>query len=163
MEIERKFLIAHMPENLDSYECKNIEQGYLCTAPVVRIRRSNEHYYLTYKSANRAVNEESGALECDEVERPLTREAYEHLRTKIDGNALTKKRYIIPLEGGLKAELDIFEGAFKGLQFTEVEFPDRETSQKFVKPEWFGEEVTFDNRFKNSYLSRIKGFDELGL
>ena len=61
MEIERKFLIAHMPENLDSYECKNIEQGYLCTAPVVRIRRSNEHYYMTYKSANRAVNEESGA------------------------------------------------------------------------------------------------------
>ncbi len=47
MEIERKFLITELPENLTQYNCRRIEQGYLCTAPVVRIRRQDEEYYLT--------------------------------------------------------------------------------------------------------------------
>ena len=52
MEIERKFLISqeNLPQNLVSYPSKKIQQGYLCTDPVVRIRRSNDSYYLTYKS-----------------------------------------------------------------------------------------------------------------
>lgn len=36
MEIERKYLIDRLPENLEQYECKHIEQGYLNTDPVVR-------------------------------------------------------------------------------------------------------------------------------
>ena len=31
MEIERKYLIDRLPENLEQYECKHIEQGYLNT------------------------------------------------------------------------------------------------------------------------------------
>ncbi len=52
LEIERKFLIKreNLPENLEQYPSKVIEQGYLCTEPVVRIRKSNDNYYLTYKS-----------------------------------------------------------------------------------------------------------------
>ena len=50
MEIERKYLLDQLPENLTSYPCKKIEQGYLSTEPVVRIRRSDDEYYLTYKS-----------------------------------------------------------------------------------------------------------------
>lgn len=49
MEIERKFLIRELPENLSSYEYLTLEQAYLCTDPVVRIRRENEDYYMTYK------------------------------------------------------------------------------------------------------------------
>lgn len=51
MEIERKFLIKkeNLPENLASYPCHRIEQGYLCTSPVVRIRRQGDDYFLTYK------------------------------------------------------------------------------------------------------------------
>ena len=49
MEIERKYLVKTLPDHLDQYESKKIAQGYLCTEPVVRIRRSNNDYYLTYK------------------------------------------------------------------------------------------------------------------
>ena len=49
MEIERKYLIKTLPEHLEQYPCKVIEQGYLNTNPVVRIRRSNDDYILTYK------------------------------------------------------------------------------------------------------------------
>lgn len=35
-EIERKFLVKKLPEDLEKYECRQLEQGYLCTEPVVR-------------------------------------------------------------------------------------------------------------------------------
>ena len=39
MEIERKFLVKTLPENLENYPCRHLEQGYLCVKPVVRIRK----------------------------------------------------------------------------------------------------------------------------
>ena len=38
MEIERKFLIKKLPADLASFPCHKIEQAYLNTNPVVRIR-----------------------------------------------------------------------------------------------------------------------------
>ena len=40
MEIERKYLIRELPERLEQYPCRQIEQGYLNTDPVVRIRHA---------------------------------------------------------------------------------------------------------------------------
>ena len=51
MEIERKFLVDPMPKALETFVKKSIEQGYLSTNPVVRIRKMNEEYFLTYKSS----------------------------------------------------------------------------------------------------------------
>ena len=51
MEIERKYLIRELPEHLERYAYHEIEQAYLCTAPVVRIRRQDDRYILTYKSS----------------------------------------------------------------------------------------------------------------
>ena len=45
-----------------------------------------------------------------EYNLPLTKESYEHLKEKIDGRLIEKTRYLIPLDNGLTAELDIFEG-----------------------------------------------------
>ena len=36
MEIERKFLIKQIPEGCTSFPCRQIEQAYLNTDPVVR-------------------------------------------------------------------------------------------------------------------------------
>ncbi|MCC8105473.1 MAG: CYTH domain-containing protein [Clostridiales bacterium] len=146
MEIERKFLISTLPENLDSYPFHRIEQAYLCTAPVIRVRRQDDDYILTYKG--------SGMMMREEYNLPLTREAYEHLLPKADGNILTKKRYVIPLSDGLNIELDLFEGKFAGLWMAEVEFPDEETANHFTAPGWFGKEVTYDPAYHNSNMSQ---------
>ena len=58
MEIERKYLIPKLPDGYMDYPKKEIEQGYLSTAPVVRIRKSNDDYILTYKSGGLMVREE---------------------------------------------------------------------------------------------------------
>ena len=148
MEIERKFLITELPENLTQYNCRRIEQGYLCTAPMVRIRRQDEEYYLTYKSKGMMVREEYNL--------PLTAEAYAHLREKTDGNLISKQRYLIPLNETLTAELDIFDAPFAPLMLAEVEFSSEEEANSFVPPAWFGEDVTFSGKYHNSYLSCLK-------
>ena len=146
MEIERKFLLKELPENLDSYPVRHLEQGYLCTAPVVRIRRDNDKYELTYKGKGCMIREEHNL--------PLTKEAYEHLRTKIDGRLIVKKRYMIPLENHT-VELDVFEGDLAPLTLAEVEFYSEEEAKAFVAPDWFAEDVTFSKLYHNSFLSQF--------
>ncbi len=146
MEIERKFLIKHLPDNLSSYPFHQIEQGYLCTAPVVRIRRQDEEYYLTYKS--------KGLMVREEYNLPLTKESYAHLLPKIDGILISKKRYLIPIESGLTIELDIFEGKLAPLILAEVEFDTEEQAKAFTPPEWFREDVTYSMDYHNSVLSQ---------
>ena len=146
MEIERKYLVANLPENLKQYENKKIAQGYLCTNPVVRIRRSNDEYYLTYKG--------QGLMVREEYNLPLTPEAYEHMSQKIDGLLIEKTRYLIPLSDELTAELDVFEGSLAPLVLVEVEFETVEAANSFIPPVWVGKDVTEDGRYHNSYLSQ---------
>lgn len=146
MEIERKFLIDTLPENLSQYPFRQLEQGYLCTEPVVRIRRENDDYYLTYKS--------KGLMVREEYNLPLTKDAYEHLLPKVDGIVISKKRYLIPLTAKLTIELDVFGGELAPLLLAEVEFETEEEANAFVPPEWFGEDVTYSSKYHNSTLSR---------
>ena len=160
MEIERKFTVKELPENLAQYACKELEQGYLCTHPVVRVRKSVKNgeasYILCYKSKlGLEKKEDATAQVCREEELPLTAEAYEKLLSKVDGRVITKKRYLIPY-GAYTIELDVFAGELTGLVFAEVEFPDEAAAAEFVQPEWFREDVTFDDRFKNNKLALWK-------
>lgn len=162
MEIERKYTVKEIPNHLEQYQCINIVQGYLCNNPIIRIRKSNEEYILTYKSKQERKNENSPIMN-HEVELPLTKEAFDRLFDKIDFNPVKKRRYIIPLEGGLKAELDIFEERLQGLILVEVEFPDEIAANKFIAPNWFLEDVCRDKRFSNYFLSQVMNIDELNL
>lgn len=155
VEIEKKYKIKKLPEKLETYTCLDIEQGYLCTEPVVRIRKMNEEYILTYKSKTPLQESQYHTKISNEAEFPLTKSGYAHLREKVDGNLIQKKRYLIPLENGLKVELDVFRGHLEGLVFAEVEFQSVEEAMEFIPPIWFGEDVSLDKRFNNSYLSQI--------
>lgn len=145
VEIERKYLIRRLPENLSQYQCKKIAQGYICTNPVVRIRKSDDEYYLTYKG--------KGLMAREEYNLPLTQEGYEHMLPKIDGRLIEKSRYLIPLDGKLTAELDIFEGDLAPLIIVEVEFDSLDAANSFIPPEWFGEDVTESRKYHNSNLA----------
>ncbi len=147
MEIERKFLTKYLPEDLDNYPFHLIEQAYLTTDPVIRVRKEDEKYYITYKG--------SGLLAREEYNLPLTKEAYDTLKSGAKGNVISKKRILIPFNG-LTIELDIFEPPFAPLILAEVEFSSIEEANAFEGPEWFGEDVTQDTNYHNSTMSRIK-------
>lgn len=149
MEIERKFLVETLPAHYSTYPYHEIEQAYLCTSPVVRIRREDSHYYLTYKS--------KGLLSREEYNLPLTEQAYLHLLSKADGRILSKRRYLIPFEGtSLVIELDLFKKEYEGLFLAEVEFPTEEAALAFQPPAWFSKDVTFTGEYQNSRLA-LKG------
>jgi CYTH domain-containing protein len=150
MEIERKFLVAEqdLPGDLASYPSHQLEQAYLCTSPVVRIRKEDDSYYLTYKS--------KGLLAREEYNLPLNEEAYRHLLEKADGIVLSKRRYRIPEKGGLTIELDLFDAPYEGLYLAEVEFSSEEEADAYQPPAWFGEDVTLSGKYQNSKLSQKK-------
>ena len=152
MEIERKYLVSELPKNLDSYPHTEIEQGYLCTSPTLRIRRMGDVFILTVKEHLAGT---STAIQNREEEFTMPRSSYERLKGKCDGNLVSKTRYRIPLADGLTAELDLFHGAHEGLRLVEVEFPSVEAADAFIPPSWFGEDVSTDPRYRNSYLAQF--------
>ena len=158
MEIERKFTIKTMPQNLNNYPQLAITQAYLCTDPVMRIRRQNEEYIFTYKG--------KGLMMREEYNLPLHKEAFESLLPKAEGIVIEKTRYQIPLtdcyetkhtlsdkEKNLFVELDVFHNP-AGLIMAEVEFPDEETALTFTPPPWFDQDVTNNPTYHNSNMSK---------
>lgn len=158
MEIERKFKVTKIPNNIENCEKNEIEQGYLCIKPTVRIRKSDNEYTLNYKWKNKDIIEQK-AIQNIEYEMPLTKENYEHLFQKVDNYMIIKTRYKVPINNKLMAEIDIFHGNLEGLILAEVEFPNVESSEEFVKPDWLGEDISFDKRYDNTFLSKIDNYD----
>jgi len=144
MEIERKFTVKKLPD-LSNYQYKKLTQAYLNTDPVIRIRREDEKYVLTYKG--------KGFLAREEHNLPLNADSFEHLLPKADGLIISKTRYLIPYENYL-IELDIFDGDLAPLIMAEVEFESEEEAHAFVPPSWFDKDVTQDKRYHNSNLSK---------
>lgn len=158
MEIERKYLPHNLPFKLEDYDNVVLEQAYISTSPVIRVRQKSltkaghntpesNKYILTVKS--------TGMMERQEFELELDEASYKQLLKKAEGNIITKKRYFIPLEDSLKLELDVFEGIFDGLVMGEIEFPSRESAEKYTPPAYLAEEVTYDKRFHNSNMSTM--------
>lgn len=145
MEIERKFLIHQLPGDLDSFPRRRIQQAYLSTDPVLRVRRSDEACWLTYKGPGLMVREEH--------EFPLKSESCDRLMAKAEGQVISKDRYHIHW-GEHTIELDIFHPPFAPLMMAEVEFASEEEALAFQPPEWFGREVTEDPAYTNASLSQ---------
>lgn len=150
MEIERKWIVGDISGILKGMPYDEIIQGYICTDPVVRVRRYGDKYFLTVKGKGMMVREE--------YETPITKEAFDMLLKKCEGVIINKTRYRVPIgktDTGdeLTAEVDIFHGSHEGLKLVEVEFRSIAAAKGFEAPEWFLKEVTEDGRFSNSYLS----------
>jgi adenylate cyclase len=147
MEIERKFLVDE-PPNLSGCESKSIEQGYLTLADAgaeVRLRRTDrDALVLTVKGG-------TGRSRVEE-ELDLDASAFDSLWPLTEGRRIRKARYVLPRDE-LEIELDVFEGELEGLVVAEVEFDSDDAADSFDPPEWFGDEVTGDDRYLNETLA----------
>ena len=153
MEIERKFLINKLPEELSTFEYAEIEQCYIDLGedgePEKRIRRLTKNgdtlYFYTEKG--------EGDLCREEEEYEIPAYSYGNLRELTVSEVIRKTRYYIPLGDSLTAELDVYGGSLEGLITAEVEFEALEDSERFSVPDWFGEEITRDKKYKNKNLA----------
>jgi len=146
-EIERKFLIKQLPDDLKRSRSLIIEQGYLATEPAgrqVRIRKTGRSASLAFK-VRRGTHRE-------EREIKLSPKQFAALWPGTAGRRLRKVRYEIPWKNVL-IEIDIYRGRHTGLIVAEVEFPDRSSARRFKAPCWLGREVTGEKRYSNVRLA----------
>lgn len=150
-EIERKFLVDDLAFVGLATDRHHICQGYLSRKPTVRVRILDDRAFITVKSRN------LGATRSEwEYEVPLA-DAREmmHLCTE---DLIEKTRYVVPY-GGLKWEVDVFEGALTGLIVAEVELESESTPVQL--PPFVGKEVTGNPAFYNTALSAKKERKEI--
>lgn len=148
IEIERKFLVLSDAFKKDSFKQNRISQGYLSSVPerTVRIRIKNDKGYLTIKG----ISSDSGMSRFEwEKEIPVT-EA-KSLLLLCEKGVIDKTRFEVKV-GNHLFEIDQFHGENEGLLIAEIELKSEEES--FEKPLWLGEEVTQDQHYYNSYLSK---------
>jgi adenylate cyclase len=146
VEIERKFLVARVPDPLPPGD--RLEQGYLAVAPdgtEVRIRRRAGRSTLTVKSGPAHVRVEE-ELEIDD-------RRFEALWALTEGRRIAKTRHLVPLGDDVTAELDVYAEGLDGLLVAEVEFGSEQASLAFAPPDWLGTEVTGDARYANQSLA----------
>ncbi|MDO5695389.1 MAG: CYTH domain-containing protein [Eubacteriales bacterium] len=144
LEIERKYLIFDMPDEVSRIDGQTITQAYLNRKPVLRIRQYGAHYFLTYKGPGLAVRQE--------VELRITPAMYERLLPLAGGRIIRKIRYRIPY-GTYMIDLDIFRDMPTALCLAEIEFPSTTAMNTCSTPAWFGPDVTEDPFFQNVNLA----------
>ena len=150
-EIERKWVIdpKNVPFDLTKAKSDYMHQSYISFSPTIRIRCENgERYVLCVKAKSKG-----SYLAREEFETELTKEQYDFLLTKKEGNTIEKIRYTVKKDD-LNYEIDIFKGDLAPLAYLEIEFPTVEAALAFKSPEWVVKDVTDDFKYKNASLAK---------
>lgn len=147
-EIERKFLISGGFKDKATHS-EYMSQGYIASSKEssVRIRIAGDNAFLTIKA-----NDGDNPVARFEWEKPIEVNEARQLLDICCNNSVSKTRYYVPL-GSYTAEVDVFDGANIGLVMVEVEFASIKEAQSFQGPEWFGREITGEDRYYNIALS----------
>lgn len=147
-EIERKFIVESLPDDIESLPHAEIEQGYLAVTKEmeVRLRRVGHAHFLTVKRGSGLVR--------DEAEVPLAVEQFLLLWPFTKGSRLTKTRYYRRLDG-MTVEYDVYGGALAGLHIAEVEFSSLDDAASFRGFKGLGRDVTEDKRYANKSLASL--------
>lgn len=147
VEIERKFSVKNTNFLVNTKESFKITQGYLNSDKnrTVRIRIKGNKGFITVKGLSSV-----DGLSRFEWEKEIAVKDAEALLLLCEDFVIDKTRYILPFND-VVFEIDVFEGANKGLVIAEVEL--QSTDQQFEKPDWLADELTGDERFYNAYLS----------
>lgn len=145
LEIERKFLIQALPDNLKNYKHFEIQQWYFVLAKNIeeRVRHKWNSYYYTKKIWYWEVR--------NEYEIKISKEKFDNLRSKTDWKRIYKTRYLIPYNNNI-IELDIYKWDLKWLMVAEVEFWSSKELENFKIPQRFWEDITNNNKYKNRNL-----------
>ncbi len=146
IEIERKFLVEGDGWKSAAEEGLACRQGYLDSGQgaTVRVRIIGREAFLTIKGATTGITRSEF-----EYEIPVP-DAAELL--ELCGDAIVEKRRHFIKHSGMIWELDVFSGSNTGLIMAEIELESER--QPFVLPEWVGEDVSSDPRYRNVYLAR---------
>ena len=154
-EIERKYAIKYIPEDIIIEKNTNIEQCFIYNDKITLIRlrkittfvkgeEPKVEYIYTLKTKGDIEYEKGEKLgKKYEIENNISQEEYDNLIKGKFSNTINKTRLVVPIKDNLKAEIDIYYEYLDGLLTLEVEFESVEQAKEFQKPDWFGEELGY--------------------
>lgn len=145
LEIERKFLVVSEAWREAMIDQTEILQGYLVDgALTVRARLKGERAFLTLKG-------ETQGLSRAEFEYEIPpQDAREMLSTLAVLPIIEKIRHRVRHAGHIW-EVDVFAGENRGLVMAELELVSED--EPFERPDWIGQEVSHDPRYRNRNLA----------
>ncbi len=152
-EIERKYAVKYLPENLEIEKIVDIKQAftYRDENTIIRVRKVQEKYPKIQTNYIYTVKTK-GDIQYDnkytvgkkyEIENKIPKEMYEELIKKNISNIINKTRINIPIQENLKVEIDVYKDYLDGLLTAEIEFQSEEEANNFHKPNWLGEELGY--------------------
>ena len=140
-EIERKYAIKYIPDDLKIEKVMNIEQAYIYhdKNTLIRIRKNEllnsnmaTKYIYTVKTKGDIKNSKENNISSKyEIESNIEKEYYEKLLKNKISNIINKTRIVVPISNNLKAEIDIYYDYLEGLVTLEVEFPTEKEAAEF--------------------------------
>ena len=147
-EIERKFLVKNDAFKSEAFKRMRITQGYLSSVPerTVRVRIKGDKGFITIKG----IANESGVSRY-EWEKEIAISEVEELLKLCEPGIIDKTRFNVK-SGKHTFEVDEFYGENEGLVIAEIELSSE--NENFEKPEWIGKEVTGDEKYYNSMLTK---------
>ena len=157
LEIERKFIMQGYPEDIlsqDEWTALGLElvreveiaQGYLSAEPEVRlhgardIRSGEENFRLTLKG--------EGDLSRTELITDVTKEFYEEAKKMLPGEMIEKLYHEYRFGDCTLEVCRVDAGRDSEFYYGEIEFASEEDAKNFVAPQWLGEDVTYDEKYK---------------
>lgn len=148
-EIERKFLVVGDFKKY-AHDSVRICQGYLSSVAerVVRVRVRGDKGFITIKGESN----DSGVSRF-EWEKEISVDDALSLLKLAETGVIDKTRYLVKNTDGIHIwEVDEFQEDNTGLTVAEIELNNE--NENFDRPAWLGEEVTGDQRYYNSALSK---------
>lgn len=152
-EIERKYGVKNLPNNLKIQSIVNIEQGFIYRDfnTHIRIRKIEKTYpenHTNYIYTLKTKGDIEYNNNCDigrkyEIENEISKEEYDELIKNKISKKIQKTRIVIPIENNLKVEMDVYYDYLEGFLTAEIEFENEEQANNFIKPEWFAEELGY--------------------
>ena len=146
VEIERKFLVRGTSWRQAATGRQLIRQGYLFTTD----RLSFRVRLIEDMEAAITLKVGGAALSRGEYEYLVPVEDGRELLAAAEGREITKLRYTIP-HGAHEWIVDEVLGRHAGLFLAEIELLAED--ETFERPDWVGEEVTGNPRYRNAELS----------
>ncbi len=148
LEIERKFLVINSDYKKLSFQKKYIQQGFLNSDKnrVVRVRILGDQGFLTIKGISNA-----RGITRFEWEKEIPSKEAKELMTLCEKGIIEKNRYYHKV-GNHIFEIDEFLGDNKNLILAEIELESED--EAFTKPSYLGKEVSGNEKYYNSNLSK---------
>ncbi len=171
-EIERKYTVNYLPEDLKIKDIIDIEQAFIYrdVNTVVRIRKiqnkkknTTEYIYTVKTKGDIEYFENADVASIYEIESHIQKNEYNELIKNKISNVIKKTRIVIPIENHLHVEMDVYYEYLEGLLTAEIEFPNADIANHFKKPKWLGEKIGYKDlsNFKLSKMTKEEWMEKV--